>query len=178
MLVGLSASLALPGALPTIASLRGYVADELRLVLTPSATNVLDPSVVASATQSPTYVHGWREDGYTPHTELTSWAQSFVVFPCTAHTIAKASHGYAPDLLSLCFLNWTGPILFLSVMSDKMSTNEAVLANVETLRNRGHQVEIISTGNSSVKNPTVVTQTSPYDIRRLVGAFTTSNGKG
>lgn len=40
------------------------------------------------------------------HIDLVTWADRFIVAPCTANTLAKISHGFADNLLTNCVRAW------------------------------------------------------------------------
>lgn len=45
-------------------------------------------------------------EGNVLHIDLINWADQFVIYPTSANTIAKLSHGSAHDLLTSCALAW------------------------------------------------------------------------
>lgn len=69
-------------------------------------------------------------------------ADLVIVAPATAHSIAKAAAGLAPDLLGNILLTATVPVVMAPAMHTEMWENPATQANVATLRGRGvHIVE-------------------------------------
>jgi phosphopantothenoylcysteine decarboxylase / phosphopantothenate---cysteine ligase len=63
-----------------------------------------------------------------------------LVAPATANIIGKFAHGLADDFLSTMYLAFRGPVVLAPAMNNNMWEHEAVLANVETLRRRGHTI--------------------------------------
>ena len=74
------------------------------------------------------------------HIELARWADSIVVAPATANTIARLAHGLADDLVTTLCLATTAPILLAPAMNNRMWAHAATQANLATLRARGMQV--------------------------------------
>ncbi|MCA1714615.1 MAG: bifunctional phosphopantothenoylcysteine decarboxylase/phosphopantothenate--cysteine ligase CoaBC [Gammaproteobacteria bacterium] len=74
------------------------------------------------------------------HIELARWADSIVVAPATADTIARLAHGLADDLVTTLCLATTAPILLAPAMNSRMWAHPATQANLATLRARGVQV--------------------------------------
>jgi phosphopantothenoylcysteine decarboxylase/phosphopantothenate--cysteine ligase len=63
-----------------------------------------------------------------------------LVAPATANVIGKFAHGLADDFLSTMYLAFRGPVVLAPAMNNNMWEHEAVVANVETLRLRGHMI--------------------------------------
>jgi phosphopantothenoylcysteine synthetase/decarboxylase len=84
----------------------------------------------------------WTEGtgGWQPgHIELADKADLFLVAPITADVLAQFAHGLAPDLLSSLYLVCRAPVLLAPAMNGKMWQHPATVANVVTLRARGHE---------------------------------------
>ena len=67
-------------------------------------------------------------------------ADAYLVAPASANTIAKLSAGLADSMVTTAFLACTAPRLVAPAMNDRMYTNAATQANLETLRERGIEV--------------------------------------
>jgi phosphopantothenoylcysteine decarboxylase / phosphopantothenate---cysteine ligase len=63
-----------------------------------------------------------------------------LVAPATANILAKFAQGLADDFLSTLYLAFRGPVVLAPAMNNNMWEHEAVRANVETLRRRGHAI--------------------------------------
>ncbi|MEK6251111.1 MAG: bifunctional phosphopantothenoylcysteine decarboxylase/phosphopantothenate--cysteine ligase CoaBC [Actinomycetota bacterium] len=74
------------------------------------------------------------------HLELVANADAYLVAPASANTIAKLAAGIADSMVTTAFLACTGPRLVAPAMNDRMYTNAATQANLETLRERGIEV--------------------------------------
>ncbi len=63
-----------------------------------------------------------------------------VIAPATADLLAKMAHGIADDFLTTMYLAFTGPVVLAPAMNTAMWRHAATVANVETLRSRGHVI--------------------------------------
>ena len=75
------------------------------------------------------------------HLEVVANADAYLVAPASANTIAKLSAGFADSMVTTAFLACTAPRLVAPAMNDRMYTNAATQANLETLRER--RIEVI-----------------------------------
>lgn len=69
-----------------------------------------------------------------------------LVAPATADVLGKFAHGLADDFLSTLYLAFRGPVVLAPAMNNNMWEHEAVQANLETLRARGHKIVDPDTG--------------------------------
>jgi phosphopantothenoylcysteine decarboxylase/phosphopantothenate--cysteine ligase len=74
------------------------------------------------------------------HLEVVANADAYLVAPASANTIAKLAAGIADSMVSTAFLACTAPRLVAPAMNDRMYTDAATQANLETLRERGIEV--------------------------------------
>lgn len=142
LLVGVCGSVSVYDHLRVLADLRGSMAQEVRVVLTPSAARMVPPNVVAALVRG-TVTTGLEQQGdgvFVPHVELPEWADVFVVLPATAAALASAATGDGRGLLSLALLNAKQPVGFVPGMNARMWSAPAVRRNVEQLRQDGHLV--------------------------------------
>ncbi|XOV80090.1 MAG: bifunctional phosphopantothenoylcysteine decarboxylase/phosphopantothenate--cysteine ligase CoaBC [Aestuariibacter sp.] len=71
------------------------------------------------------------------HIELARWADTLLIAPATANTLAKLTHGLADDLLSTLALATTAPITVAPAMNQQMWQAPANQTNVKILQERG-----------------------------------------
>jgi phosphopantothenoylcysteine decarboxylase/phosphopantothenate--cysteine ligase len=79
----------------------------------------------------------WEDVPDGTHVELGRRADAIVVYPATAHTLARLAQGMADDLLTTTVLAHRGPVLVAPAMHTEMWTHPATVANVRTLTERG-----------------------------------------
>jgi phosphopantothenoylcysteine decarboxylase/phosphopantothenate--cysteine ligase len=74
------------------------------------------------------------------HLEVVANADAYLVAPASANTVAKLAAGIADSMLTTAFLACTAPRLVAPAMNDRMYTDAATEANLQTLRDRGVEV--------------------------------------
>lgn len=84
-----------------------------------------------------------RRDLFDPHAEaamghieLARWADTLIIAPATANTIAKLAHGMADNLLTTLYLATTADILIAPAMNHQMLNHPATQANLAILAAR------------------------------------------
>jgi len=82
----------------------------------------------------------WEDVPDGTHVELGRQADAIVVYPATAHTLAKLAGGLADDLLTTTALAHEGLLVVAPAMHTEMWSHPATAANVATLRSRGTRV--------------------------------------
>lgn len=81
------------------------------------------------------------------HIQVAQENHVLVVAPATADLLAKFAHGLADDFLSTLYLAFTGPVVLAPAMNTNMWNHPATIANIETLRKRGHRIVGPGTGD-------------------------------
>jgi len=74
------------------------------------------------------------------HIQVAQENHVLVVAPATADLLAKFAHGLADDFLSTLYLAFTGPVVLAPAMNTNMWDHPATVANMATLRARGHRI--------------------------------------
>lgn len=82
----------------------------------------------------------WEDVADGTHVQLGREADVVIVYPATAHTIARLAVGLADDLLTSTILAHRGPVLLAPAMHTEMWTHPATVANTAALRERGVHV--------------------------------------
>ena len=71
------------------------------------------------------------------HIALSEFADTLVIAPATANTIAKLAHGIADNLLTATALACPAPLVIAPAMNDDMYDHPATRENIQTLKDRG-----------------------------------------
>jgi phosphopantothenoylcysteine decarboxylase / phosphopantothenate---cysteine ligase len=82
----------------------------------------------------------WEDIADETHVALGRAADVAIVYPATAHVLAKLAHGLADDLLTTTLLAARCPLLVAPAMHTEMWEHAATRDNVATLRARGVEV--------------------------------------
>jgi phosphopantothenoylcysteine decarboxylase / phosphopantothenate---cysteine ligase len=80
------------------------------------------------------------------HVDLGSWADSFVIAPATANTIAKMTHGIADNLLLTTYLSARCKVFIAPAMDIDMLNHTATIENISKLAEREHIIIEPATG--------------------------------
>lgn len=141
VLMGVSGSISAARVLPYIDAIQARIPCRMHLMMTPSAQNFIPASTLTHSIDGEVFTDlGARGPFKMPHVELTQWADFTVILPASAHTIAKAAHGFAPDILSATVLASERPVFFFPGMYIGMWHKKSVRRNIDFLRDEGYQV--------------------------------------
>ncbi len=116
--------------------------DEVRVVMTQSATEIITPMTLQVLSQNEVRVDlfSHEDEAKIDHISLARWADQIVIAPATANFIAKMRMGLADDLLSTICLASDSPIAIAPAMNRLMWENSATQSNLSTLLARGFQL--------------------------------------
>ena len=123
----------------SLASVFRKAGHTVNTVLTAGAAEFVTPTQLSAVTGRPCYTDLFPRNStiLIPHIALTDNVDLMVVAPATAHFIARATHGFADDLLTAAFLACSAPVLIAPAMNTRMWSNPAVQANIDVLSSRG-----------------------------------------
>ncbi|MGY6555846.1 MAG: bifunctional phosphopantothenoylcysteine decarboxylase/phosphopantothenate--cysteine ligase CoaBC [Wenzhouxiangella sp.] len=141
VLLLISGSIAAYKALELLSSLKKWGA-ELRVVLSPGAEHFVTPASVEALSGRVPHGDLWAVGDSMAHIELAEWADLVLLYPASASTLSRLSHGLADDLigcLSLARVPAT-PFWIAPAMNPKMWENPAVQASVSRLKGWGYRL--------------------------------------
>jgi len=107
------------------------------VVMTRGAREFIGPVTFEGLTGRAVRSEVWEDVADATHVDLGRRAEAVVVYPATAHAIARFAHGLADDLLATTMLAHDGPVILAPAMHTEMWLHPATVANVATLRRRG-----------------------------------------
>ena len=113
---------------------------EVRIVMTPSATEFITPLTLATLVGNPVhsdFTENIESGEWTNHVELGLWGDLFLVAPCTAQTMSFFAKGACTNLLQAVFLSSRCPVVVAPAMDLDMFTNAATQENLKILSDRG-----------------------------------------
>jgi phosphopantothenoylcysteine decarboxylase / phosphopantothenate---cysteine ligase len=112
---------------------------DVRVVMTPSATNFVGQITFSTLTGNPVRTELFPEPAPSEivHTDLGRTSDLVIVAPATAKVIAKYAQGISDDLMSAMLLSARCPVLMAPAMHAEMWLNEATQQNVAKLTSRG-----------------------------------------
>lgn len=138
VLLGVTGGIAAYKSPDLVRRLRDAGAD-VRVVLTPSATRLVSPTVFQAVSGQPVRAELWDEaaEAAMGHIELARWADLVVIAPATAHLMAQLAAGSAGNLLTTLCLATDAPLMLAPAMNQAMWRHPATQANRATLEARG-----------------------------------------
>jgi len=113
----------------------------VKVVMTPLSKEFITPLTMATLTKNPILVDFFNpENGdWNSHVDLGLWADAYIIAPATANTLGKMANGIADNLLLTTYLSAKCPIFIAPAMDLDMYKHPANQANINKLKNLGHQ---------------------------------------
>ena len=115
---------------------------DVTVIMTPNATNFINPITFESLTGNKCLVDTFDRnfEFQVEHVSLAKQADVFLVAPASANVIAKAACGIADDMLTTTLLACTCPKIFAPAMNTRMYQNPIVQDNMKNLVRYGMEV--------------------------------------
>ena len=116
---------------------------EVRVVMTPSATEFITPLTLATLVDNPVhsdFTESKDKGTWTNHVEFGLWGDLFLIAPCTAQTMSAMVNGVCDNLLQAVFLSARCPVMIAPAMDLDMFTNKATQQSLHTLQERGIKI--------------------------------------
>ncbi len=115
---------------------------EVRVVLTDAAKHFVTPLALQTVSGSPvaTDLLDAHQESSMGHIDLARWADTVLIAPATANTIAQLAHGHANDLLTTLCLATQAPIWLAPAMNTQMWQHPLTQRNLATLISIGTRV--------------------------------------
>ena len=121
---------------------------DVTVIMTPNATNFINPITFESLTGNKCLVDTFDRnfEFQVEHVSLAKQTDVFLVAPASANVIAKAAHGIADDMLTTTLLACTCPKIFAPAMNTRMYQNPVVQDNMKLLSRYGMEVVTPASG--------------------------------
>jgi len=119
---------------------------EVKVVMTPSATEFITPLTLATLSQNEVIVNTFprnQKDGTnlsTWHIDYALWADLMLVAPATINTIAKISYGFADNALTTLVSALRSPLVIAPAADVDMYNNPINKENLAKLERLGHYI--------------------------------------
>ncbi|TVR25081.1 MAG: bifunctional phosphopantothenoylcysteine decarboxylase/phosphopantothenate--cysteine ligase CoaBC [Nitriliruptor sp.] len=113
---------------------------EVDVVLTRGAARFVGAPTFEGLTGRAVRQEVWEDIAAETHVALGRGADAVVVYPATAHTLAKLAAGLADDLLTTTLLAATCPLVLAPAMHTEMWEHPATRHNAAILRDRGASI--------------------------------------
>ena len=119
---------------------------EVKVVMTPSATEFITPLTLASLSGNDVIVHTFPPSSKTGtslttwHIDYALWADLMLIAPATVNTIAKISHGFADNALTTLVTALRSPLIIAPAADVDMYKNRITQENIKHLESFGHYI--------------------------------------
>lgn len=148
ILIGVTGGISAYKAADLIGALKHEGFSNIRVIMTERAKDFITPLTLATLAKSPVYddTGEWAPHGRVDHIELAEWADTFVIVPATANTIAKIAHGIADNLLTSTYLAYNFPyssgkrIVICPAMNNRMYENKITQNNLKVFHTAYHTI--------------------------------------
>lgn len=145
---------------------------EVQVVLTGNAHHFVTATSLQAVSGAPVRQDLWDEhaEAAMGHIELARWADTVVIAPATANTIAKLANGMADDLLTTLCLATTATVWVAPAMNQQMFAHPASQANLKTIAAMGYQLIGPESGEQACGEVGPGRMTEPEDIISTISA--------
>jgi len=119
---------------------------EVKVVMTPSATEFITPLTLASLSSNDVVVHTFPSSTKTGtalstwHIDYALWADLMLIAPATVNTIAKIAYGFADNALTTLVSALRSPLIVAPAADVDMYKNKITWENIKRLESFGHYI--------------------------------------
>ena len=116
---------------------------QVKVVMTPSATDFVTPLTLSTLSQNPV-LSSFTEEGvgdhahWNNHVELALWADFMLIAPATSNTLSSMVNARCNNLLLACYLSAQCPVFIAPAMDLDMYAHPANQKNMTQLESFGH----------------------------------------
>src|SRR5699024_4806202 len=108
---------------------------EVRVVMTPEATEFVTPLTLSTLSKNPVYSEFTNTTGeqWNNHVEFGKWADLMCIAPATANTLSKMADGHSDNLLLATYLSADCPVFVAPAMDLDMYQHPTTAANLQKI---------------------------------------------
>jgi phosphopantothenoylcysteine decarboxylase / phosphopantothenate---cysteine ligase len=141
IVIGITASIA-AYKIPYLVRLLIREGSEVRIVMTPSATDFVTPLTLSTLSRNPVVIEPFKVSTgeWNNHVELGTWADAMVFAPVTANTLGKMAHGIADNFLVTVYLSARCPVFIAPAMDLDMYRHFSTRNNISILESAGNTI--------------------------------------
>ena len=112
----------------------------VRIVMTRDACNFITPLTLSTLSKNAVLTEYFdpKSGNWNNHVELGLWADTMIIAPATANTLAKFANGICDNLLSAVYLSAKCPVYFAPAMDLDMWKHPATQKNINSLLSYGN----------------------------------------
>jgi phosphopantothenoylcysteine decarboxylase/phosphopantothenate--cysteine ligase len=126
----------------TLASMLVKEGHQVQFIATDAAMKFIGPSSLEGLTRKPVITNMFAEQKHLVHIDMVKWADLFLVYPASAHTINSMAAGLASNLVTSLFLsnNFNKPYWIAPAMNTNMYDHPATKRSLKLLSEWGTTV--------------------------------------
>ena len=112
----------------------------VRIVMTRDACNFITALTLSTLSKNPVLTEYFdpKTGSWNNHVELGLWADTMIIAPASANTLAKFANGLCDNLLSAVYLSAKCPVYFAPAMDLDMWKHPATQKNINSLLSYGN----------------------------------------
>lgn len=120
----------------------------VKVLMTPAALDFITPLTLSTLSKNPVLVDFSKDKTgeWNNHVELGLWADTIIIAPATANTIAKMANGLCDNLLLATYLSARCKVYVAPAMDLDMYKHPATAANLKRLQSFGNTIIQPGTG--------------------------------
>lgn len=125
---------------------------EVKVVMTPSATEFITPLTISTLSQNEVIVNTFPQSqkngtsSNTWHINSALWADLMLIAPATVNTIAKIAHGFADNALTTLVSALRSQLIIAPAADVDIYLNKTTQENIKKLESLGHCIVFPETG--------------------------------
>src|SRR6476620_8654229 len=119
---------------------------EVRVMMTPSATDFVSKLTLSTLSKNPVLVDLFDEQSWANHVELGRWADLMLIAPLSCNTLSKMASGQCNNLLLAVYLSAVCPVMVAPAMDEDMWQHPNTKRNLEVLQQNGARVLDVAYG--------------------------------
>lgn len=113
----------------------------VKVILTENAKEFVTPLTLSTVSKNPVLASFSSPEGdWHSHVELALWADTMLIAPATANTIAKMAHGICDNLLLATYFSAKAPVFIAPAMDLDMYAHPTVTENLAKLASYGNHI--------------------------------------
>lgn len=151
MLKGKKILLAITGSIaaykiPILVRLLIKAGAEVKIVMTPSATQFVSPLTLSTLSKFPVLTELANDNSWSNHVMLGRWADMMIIAPLSCNTLAKMATGICDNLLLAVYLSATCKVVVAPAMDEDMWLHAATKSNMERISSFGNLIIAVENG--------------------------------
>lgn len=148
---------------------------EVRVLMTQAAASFVSPLSLETVSKHPVYSSVSDGSQWNNHVEMGRWADTMLIAPCSANTLAKLANGLCDNLVCAVYLSAVCPVLVAPAMDEDMWHHPATKKNIEQLKSFGNIFIPVGYGELASGLVGEGRMSEPADIVDFVSSYLNDN---